>query len=88
MTDQHSAARLAHCTLQPGDLAVADKGDGYRSRVATAVQQGAAVVMRIPPAPFPVATAAGQAFALVAGLRQSAATQPEWQGWCVHDGQR
>jgi len=88
VTDQHSAERLAHFTLQPGDIAVADNGYGYRSSVATAVQQDADVVMRITPATFPVATAAGQAFDLVAWLRQSEATQQEWQGWCVHDGQR
>ena len=70
MTDQHSAERLAHFTLQPGDIAVADNGYGYRSSVATAVRQQADVVLRITPATFPVATAAGEAFDLTAWLRQ------------------
>jgi IS4 transposase len=87
VTDQHSAERLAHFTLRPGDIAVADNGYGYRTSVATAVCQGADVVLRITPATFPVETAAGAAFDLVAWLRQSDAAQQEWQGWCVHDAQ-
>jgi hypothetical protein len=35
-----------------------------------------------------VETAAGQAFALAAWLRQGTAVPQEWQGWGVHDGQR
>ena len=88
VTDQHSAERLAHFTLQPGDIAVADHGYGYRASVATAVRQGADVVLRITPATFPVETATGQAFDLPAWLRQGNTTQQEWQGWCVHDAQR
>lgn len=88
VTDQHSAERLAHFTLQPGDIAVADNGYGYRSSVATAVRQGADVVLRITPATFPVETAAGVPFDLIAWLRQGNMAQQEWQGWCVHDAQR
>jgi hypothetical protein len=88
VTDQHSAERLAHFTLRPGDIAVADNGYGYRTSVATAVRQGADVVLRITPATFPVATAAGQAFDLTAWLCQGSAAHQEWQGWCVHDTQR
>ena len=88
MTDQHSAERLAHFTLRPGDIAVADNGYGYRTSVATAVRQGADVVLRITPATFPVETAAGQAYDLPAWLRQGNTAQQEWQGWCVHDAQR
>jgi hypothetical protein len=86
VTDQHSAERLAHFTLQPGDIAVADHGYGSRSSVATAVRQGADVVLRITPATFPVETAAGVPFDLIAWLRQGNTAQPEWQGWCVQDG--
>jgi len=88
VTDQHSAERLAHCTLQPGDIAVADNGYGYRSSVATAVRQGADVVLRITPATFPVETAAGVPFDLIAWLRQGNTAQQEWQGWCVQDDQQ
>ena len=88
VTDQHSAERLAHFTMQPGDIVVADNGYGYRASVARAVRQSADVVLRITPATFPVETAAGVPFDLIAWLRQGSATQQEWQGWCVHDGQR
>jgi hypothetical protein len=88
VTDQHSAERLAHFTMQPGDIMVADNGYGYRVSVATALRQGADVVLRITPATFPVETAAGVPFDLSAWLCQGSAAQQEWQGWCVHDGQR
>jgi hypothetical protein len=88
VTDQHSAERLAHFTLRPGDIAVADNGYGYRTSVATAVRQGADVVLRITPATFPVETAAGVPFDLIAWLCQGSAASQEWQGWCVHDAQR
>jgi hypothetical protein len=88
VTDQHSAERLAHFTLQPGDSAVADNGYGYRSSVATAVRQGADVVLRITPATFPVETAAGVPFDLIAWLRQGNTAQQEWQGWCGQDDQQ
>src|SRR6266496_843498 len=88
VTDQHSAERLAHFTLQPGDIAVADNGYGYRSSVATAVRQQADVVLRITPATFPVTTAAGEAFDLTAWLRQGSAAHQEWRGWCDYDAQR
>ena len=88
VTDQHTAERLAHFTLRPGDIAVVDNGYGYRASVALATRQDADVVLRITPATFPVETVAGEAFDLAAWLRQSAAAQQEWQGRCVHDGQR
>jgi hypothetical protein len=87
-TDQHRAERLAHCTWQAGDIAVADHGYGYRSSVATAGRHDADVVLRITPATFPVETDAGHAFDLAAWLRQGTASQQEWHGWCVHDAQR
>ena len=60
VTDQHSAERLTHFALRAGDIAVGDRGYGYRSSVATAVQQGADVALRITPATFPVETALGE----------------------------
>jgi hypothetical protein len=88
VTDQHTAERLAHFTLRPGDIAVVDNGYGYRASVAIAVGQGADVVLRITPATFPVETATSQVFDLPAWLGQGSAAQQEWQGWCVHDTQR
>ena len=86
VTDQHCAERLNHFTLQPDDIAVGDRGYGYRSSVAAAVQQGADVALRITPATFPVETAAGTAFDLGTWLCHSHAVQEEWRGWCVYDG--
>jgi hypothetical protein len=88
VTDQHTAERLAHFRLQPDDIAVVDNGYGYRASVASAVRQRADVVLRITPATFPVETGAGVPCDLSAWLRQASAAQQEWQGWCVHDGQR
>jgi hypothetical protein len=88
VTDQHTAERLAHFTLRPGDIAVVDNGYGYRASVAAAVGQDADVVLRITPATFPVETATVQAFDLPAWLGQGSTAQQEWQGWCVHDTQR
>ena len=88
VTDQHSAERLAHFTRQPGDIAVADNGYGYRRRVATAVRQQAEVVLRSTPATFPVTTAAGEAFDLTAWLRPGSAAHQEGQGGCDDDAQR
>ena len=88
MTDQHSAERLAHCALRPGDIVVADTGSGSRVSGATAICQDADVVLRITPATFPVETATGEAWDLMAWLCQGTAAQQEWQGCGVHDTQR
>jgi hypothetical protein len=56
--------------------------------VATAVGQGADIVTRITPATFPVETAAGEPFDLLAWLGQSPSPALEWQGWCVYEAQR
>jgi hypothetical protein len=88
VTDQHSAERLAHFTLRPGDIVVADNGYGYRTSVTTARRQRADVVMRITPATFPVETAEGVPFDRIVWLRQGSLAQREWQGWGGHAGQR
>jgi hypothetical protein len=87
VTDQHTAERLDHFTLQLDDIAVVDNGYGYRASVASAVRQRADAVLRITPATFPVETEAGVPFDLSAWLRQGSAAQQEWYGRCVHDGQ-
>jgi hypothetical protein len=87
VTDQHTAERLDHFTLQPDDIAVVDNGYGYRASVASAVRQHADAVMRITPTTFPVETEASLPFDLLSWLRQGSAVQQEWHGRCVHDGQ-
>ncbi|MDQ5850480.1 MAG: hypothetical protein M3380_00100, partial [Chloroflexota bacterium] len=49
LTDQHGAEGLHHFALQPGDIAVADGGYGYRKPIAAVVQQQADGVFRIDP---------------------------------------
>lgn len=67
--DCRGGERLDRSTWQAGDGIVADNGYGYRRRVAWAVQQRAAVVARIYPATFPLATDAGQPFNMLRWLR-------------------
>jgi hypothetical protein len=67
---------------------VADRGYGYRRSVATAVRQQADVVVRIPPATFPLETEAGQPCPGLRWLRQRGGSAREWHGWCRWGDQR
>ena len=67
---------------------MADRGYGYRRRVALAVRQQADVVLRIHPATFPLETEAGQPFAVLRWLRHRGETARDWHGWCRWQGQR
>lgn len=82
VTDRYGGESLAPFALQPGDIAVADNGYGYRTSVASAVQQQAHVVLRITPATFPLAIADGTPFAVLPWLRTPDPAPREWQGWC------
>src|SRR5512134_1222658 len=57
VTDRRGGERLDRYPWQAGDVVVADNGYGYRRSVAWAVQHRAALVVRIHPATFPLATA-------------------------------
>ena len=65
VTDRYGGEKLVPVALQPGDIAVADHGDGDRLSVASATRQQADVVLRVTPATCPRATAAGEAFEVV-----------------------
>jgi hypothetical protein len=69
VTDRSGGESLVPFVLQPGDIAVADNGYGYRTSVASATRQQADVVLRVTPATFPLETAAGAAFEVVPWLR-------------------
>ena len=71
-----------------GRLDEADNGDGYRRRVAVAVQQQAEVIVRSHPATFPLETAAGTPCNVLRWLRQRGGPEREWQGGCRWAGQR
>jgi Transposase DDE domain len=88
VTDRYSGEALGPFTLRPGDIAVADNGYGYRTSVATAVRQQADVVLRVTPATFPLETAAGEVFAVLAWLQTPGNSAREWHGWCAWEHQR
>jgi hypothetical protein len=88
VTDRYGGESWAPFVRQPGDIAVADHGYGYRTSVASAVRQQADVVLRITPATFPLETAAGTAFAAVPWLRTPGPATREWHGWCPYEHQR
>jgi hypothetical protein len=88
VTDRRGGERLDRYRWQAGDVIVADNGYGYRRSVAWAVQQRAAIVVRIHPATFPLETDAGQPFNVLRWLRQRGNPEREWVGWCRWQGQR
>lgn len=75
LSDQHGVEALERFVLQPGDVAVADAGYGYRHCVVWVLCQQADVVVRIHPRAFPVLDEHGQPLDVVAWLKQ------------VHEGQ-
>jgi hypothetical protein len=88
VTDRYGGESLTPVALQPGDIAVADNGYGYRTSIAAAARQQADVVLRVTPATCPLVTAAGEAYDVVAWLRTPGAARREWHGWCAWDQQR
>src|SRR6266536_2359767 len=88
VTDRRGGEHLERYRWQAGEVIVADRGYGYRRRVATAVRQPADVVVRIHPAPFPLETEAGQPCNVRRWLRPRGSAEWEWHGWCRWAGQR
>jgi hypothetical protein len=87
-TDRRGGERLDRSRWPAGDVIVADNGSGYRRSVAWAVQQRAAIVVRIHPATFPLETDTGQPFNVLRWLRQGGHPAREGGGWCRWEGQR
>ena len=88
LTDRQGGESLVHDALQPGDIAVADNGYGYRRSVATARQQQADVVLRIWPATFPLEDGRGQTVDVLAWLRRRGPELRSLACWCTWEGQR
>lgn len=86
--DRRGGERLDRYLCQADDVIVADRGYGYRRRVALAVRQHAAVVVRIAPATFPLATEAGAPCNVLRWLRHQGKAACEGQGWCRWEGRR
>jgi len=86
--DRRGGEHLGRDHGQPGEVMVGDRGSGYRRRVALAVRQHADVLLRLHPATFPLATAAGQPCAVLRWRRHRGEAQRAWPGWCRWEGQR
>jgi len=87
-TDRRGGEPLARDRWPAGAVIVADRGDGDRRSVATAVRQQADVVVRSHPAPVPLATEAGQPCTVLPWLRHRGGSSREWHGWCRGAGPR
>jgi hypothetical protein len=88
VTDRHGGEHRERYRGHAGEVIVADRGDGYRRSVATAVRQPADVVIRIYPATFPLETEAGHLLNVLRWLRQRGGAERAWHGWCRWAGQR
>jgi hypothetical protein len=73
LTDQQGGELMERAELQPGDIAVADAGYGYRRSVFTAQQAQADVVLRIWPPTCPLETPTGQPLDVLRWLRKRGA---------------
>src|SRR2546426_1327730 len=87
-TDRRGGEHLGRYRWQAGEVIVADRGYGYRRRVALAMRQQADVVVRIHPATFPLETDAEQPFPVLRWLRQRGSPEREWTGWGRWQGHR
>jgi hypothetical protein len=95
VTDVHSGETLKHFALGPGDVVVADRGYAQPQGMSVAVQQGAALIVRLNPFSVVLRTPTGQPLALGAALKRqqaetirtlpvvlrSACGQHEVRGW-------
>ena len=88
VTDRQGGEHLERYRWHAGEVIVADRGYGYRRRVATAVRQQADVVVRIHPATLPLDTEAGQPCNVLRWLRHRGGAEREWRGWWRWAGQR
>src|SRR5215216_2583367 len=70
VSDVHTGETLKHFTLAPGDVAVADRGYAQCQGMSTAVQQGAALIVRLNPFSVVLSDAAGAPVELCAALKR------------------
>src|SRR6266446_8583984 len=75
VSDVHTGETLKHFTLAPGDVVVADRGYAQCQGMRAAVQQGAALIVRLNPFSVVLSDAAGEPLELCTVLkRQKMAT--------------
>jgi hypothetical protein len=97
VSDVHTGETLKHFTLAPGDVVVADRGYAQCQGMSTALQQGAALIVRLNPFSVILSDVAGEPLELCIVLKRQKMTtlrtlpivlhaaggQPEVRGW-VH----
>ncbi len=88
VTDRHTAERMRHFAIKPGDIYVGDSGYGYRNNLLYVRSKQGDVVLRIHPNTFPLEDAAGRPFDAFAWLLRQRGTLAEWHGFCRYQGQR
>lgn len=88
-TDRSHGEKLDHFELEVGDIAVADRGYGYRSSVAAVKRNQAEGVFRIYPDTFPLEDKFGQPLDVWPLLRKTKGPRLwERQAYCVDHQQR
>jgi hypothetical protein len=70
LTDEHGGESYKRIPVQPGDLLLADRGYSHRAGVKSVVDAKGDVLVRLNSFIFPLLTPGGQAFDLLAHLRQ------------------
>ncbi len=70
VSDVHTGETLKHFTLAPGDVVVADRGYAQCQGMHVAVQQGAALIVRLNPFSVVLSDAAGAPLELSAALKR------------------
>jgi hypothetical protein len=70
VSDVHPGETLKHCTVAPGDVAVADRGYAHGQGMRAAVQQGADLIGRLNPFSVVLGDAVGAPLALCAALKR------------------
>src|SRR5688572_32420700 len=72
VSDVYPGETLKHCTWAPGDVVVADRGDAHCQGMSEAVNQGAALIVRLHPFSVGLRDAAGAPLAAVRRLETTA----------------
>jgi hypothetical protein len=70
VSDVHTGETLKHFTLAPGDVVLADRGYAQRQGMHAAIQQGAALIVRLNPFSVVLSDAAGAPLELCAALKR------------------
>ena len=66
LTDTHGGEKLGRFLFHPGEVVLADRGDGHRAGVAQVLDAGADVVVRLVPGGFPLLDRNGRASEVLA----------------------